>query len=161
MSSGFDNHDPPSVRRLSGPSDDRHISEIFRHVTAALVQHVRRLHQDALPVPSEVEELAVFLIRLAGIGQEATPRPGERGDALYAGMEDRLLVTKGEAAERLSVSVRTVERLVATGRLAQVHVDRLARFRVRDLEAYVDSLGEDRAPGDDSDSGDDDGRRDC
>lgn len=51
-------------------------------------------------------------------------------------------MTKGEAAERLGVSVRTIERLVATGRLRQVHVERLARFRVRDLEAYVDSLAD-------------------
>ena len=49
-------------------------------------------------------------------------------------------MTKGEAAERLGVSVRTIERLVATGRLPQVHIERSARFRVRDLEAYVDGL---------------------
>ena len=54
-------------------------------------------------------------------------------------------MTKSEAAERLSVSVRTVERLVATGRLPQVHVARLARFRVKDLEAYVDGLHEPQA----------------
>ena len=48
----------------------------------------------------------------------------------------------GEAAQRLCVSVRTVERLVATGRLPQVRVERLARFRVSDLEAYVNSLAE-------------------
>ena len=56
-------------------------------------------------------------------------------------------MTKGEAAERLGVSVRTIERLVATGRLPQVHIERSARFRVRDLEAYVDGLTE-SAPGD-------------
>jgi excisionase family DNA binding protein len=61
-------------------------------------------------------------------------------------MPDRLLVSKSEAAERLGVSVRTIERLVATGRLRQVHVERLARFRVSDLEAYVDSLADDAAP---------------
>lgn len=55
-------------------------------------------------------------------------------------MPDRLLITKGEVAERLSVSVRTIERLVATGRLQQVYVERSARFRVKDLEAYVNSL---------------------
>jgi excisionase family DNA binding protein len=57
-------------------------------------------------------------------------------------MPDQLLVTKSEAAQRLGVSVRTVERLVATGRLHQVHVERSARFRVPDLEAYVESLAE-------------------
>ena len=63
------------------------------------------------------------------------------------GVPDRLLITKGEAAERLGVSIRTVERLVAAGRLRQLHVERLARFRVSDLEAYVDSLAEGAAPG--------------
>jgi len=57
-------------------------------------------------------------------------------------MSDRLLVTKAEAAEWLSVSIRTIERLVATGRLPQVHVERAVRFRVRDLRAYVDGLSE-------------------
>ena len=55
-------------------------------------------------------------------------------------MPDRLLITKGEVAERLSVSVRTIERLVATGRLPQVYVERSVRFRVKDLEAYVNNL---------------------
>jgi excisionase family DNA binding protein len=40
-----------------------------------------------------------------------------------------MLVTKHEAAQLLRVSVRTVERLVAAGRLQQVQVERLARFR--------------------------------
>ena len=57
-------------------------------------------------------------------------------------MSDRRLVTKGEAAEWLSVSIRTIERLVATGRSPQVHVERAVRFRVRDLQAYVDGLSE-------------------
>ena len=64
------------------------------------------------------------------------------GRGHYSPVPDRLLITKAEAAERLGVSIRTVERLVATGRLPQVHVERLARFRVRDLETYVDGLVE-------------------
>ena len=68
----------------------------------------------------------------------------------HAPVPDRLLVTKSEAAERLSVSVRTVERLVATGSLPQVHVGRLPRFRVSDLEAYVRSLCQQQEPQPDS-----------
>ena len=52
----------------------------------------------------------------------------------------RLLITKAEAAEQLGVSVRTVERLIAAGRLPLVHVEGAARLRVADVEAYVDSL---------------------
>jgi excisionase family DNA binding protein len=57
----------------------------------------------------------------------------------HAGVTDRLLLTKPEAAERLGVSIRTVERLVAGGRLPQLHVGRAVRLRVSDLEAYVQS----------------------
>jgi excisionase family DNA binding protein len=71
---------------------------------------------------------------------------GGSGAAHSRRVADCLLVTKGEAAERLSVSVRTIERLVAAGRLPLVHVERAARFRVRDLEAYVNDLSEEQAP---------------
>jgi len=57
-----------------------------------------------------------------------------------------LLLTKGEAAERLGVSVRTIERLVAAGRLPLVHIESAARFRVSDLEAYVHDLPEGQGP---------------
>ncbi|MGS0686832.1 helix-turn-helix domain-containing protein [Nakamurella sp. GG22] len=49
-------------------------------------------------------------------------------------------MTKSEVAEQLSVSVRTVERLVAAGRLPQVYVEHSARIRVKDLEVFVESL---------------------
>lgn len=115
----------------------------------ALSGHVRRLHGQGLPVPREVEELTFFLRHVASIRQDAA-RIRQKAPTAAAGtvtqqsspMAVRLLITKDEAAERLGVSVRTVERLVATGRLPQVHIERLARFRVKDLEAYVDGLGE-------------------
>jgi excisionase family DNA binding protein len=66
---------------------------------------------------------------------------------------ERLLVTKNEAAERLGVSVRTIERLVAAGRLPQVHVERLARFRVTDLEAFTESLGQEQDQRPDAEGG--------
>ena len=126
------------------------------HLALALSAHVRRLHQDARPVPREVEELAIFLVRLARIRQKPPTLADELESAHYARMPGRLLVTKGEAAKRLGVSVRTLERLVATGRLPQVHVERLARFRVSDLEAYVNGLAEYHAA--DSDSRNQDGQ---
>jgi excisionase family DNA binding protein len=56
----------------------------------------------------------------------------------------RLLITKSEAAEQLGVSLRTIERLIAAGRLPLVHVAGAARVRVADLGAYVQSLDADR-----------------
>ncbi len=49
-----------------------------------------------------------------------------------------LQVTKGEAAKLLGYSVRTVERLVERGELAQIGEGRLARFDLADLRAYQD-----------------------
>ena len=93
-------------------------------------------------MPHEVEELAAFLMRLARTRQDSPALADEFGTAHYVRMPQRLLVSKGEAAERLGISVRTVERLVATGQLPQVYIERLARFRVSDLEAYVNGLAE-------------------
>ena len=93
-------------------------------------------------MPHEVEELAAFLMHLARTRRDPPTLADEFGTAHYVRMPDRLLVTKGEAAERLGISVRTVERLVAAGQLPQVYIERLARFRVSDLEAYVNGLAE-------------------
>lgn len=140
---------PTSATRSVATEEVPWVPEMVQHVTFALTGHVRRLRLQGLSVPREVEELATFLRHLARSRQEAA---GTRQDAPLAAMSsetrdhspvaNRLLITKDEAAERLGVSVRTVERLVATGRLPQVHIERLARFRVKDLEAYVDGLGE-------------------
>ena len=59
-------------------------------------------------------------------------------------MSGRLLITKSEAAEQLGVSVRTIERLITSGRLPLVHVEGAARVRVADLGAYVQSLDANR-----------------
>jgi excisionase family DNA binding protein len=138
---GFHNGLPPPGHGPSG-EETQWIPETVRHLALVLSGHVRRLNQEALPVPHEVEELAIFLVRLARTRQDPPTLADALGTAHYALMPDRLLVAKGEAAGRLDVSVRTFERLVATGRLPQVHVERLARFRVSDLEAYVNSLPE-------------------
>ena len=132
---GFHTGDPPPGHGPSGTGEAESILKIVKHVTLALCAHVRRLHQDALPVPDEVEELAIFLMRLAKMGPGAATLAGESGATKYDRMQDRLLVTKGEsgrAARRLSQNSRTLGR---DRRLSQVRVERLARFRVRDLEA--------------------------
>jgi len=120
--------------------------EIVRHLALALSGDVRRLRQEGHSLPPQVDELTSFLVRLARMRQD-TPSPANGHAAVqYAPVPERLLVTKGEAAEQLGVSVRTIERLVASGRLRQVHVERLARFRVGDLKAYVSSLGRSDVP---------------
>jgi excisionase family DNA binding protein len=144
---GIESGTRPSDREpVSCRGEPPWLPELLRHMTFALANHVRRLHQEALPVPREVEELTAFLARLARIRQEPSTLADQVQTPHHTRMPDRLLVSKDEAAEQLGASVRTVERLVATGRLRQVHVERLARFRVSDLEAYVNSLADDEAP---------------
>lgn len=46
------------------------------------------------------------------------------------------LLTLDEAAAVLRVSVRTVQRLVASGQLRPIYVGRLPRFTEKELEAY-------------------------
>ena len=116
--------------------------EIVRHLTLALSRHVRQLHLEGAPVPREVEELTTFLVYLARIRHRPPTVAVMNGSRHAPSVPDRMLVTKHEAAQVLGVSVRTVERLVAAGRLQQVQVERLARFRVGDLEAYVHGLAE-------------------
>jgi len=47
------------------------------------------------------------------------------------------LLTLDQVADQLQVSRRTVERLVAAGRIRIVRVGRLIRVTERELEAYV------------------------
>jgi excisionase family DNA binding protein len=119
---------------------------IIRHLAFALPLHVRQLRQSGLPVPAEVDEWAAFLSHSVGVRPELTVVDHDLGGPQHASagprpqqghLVTRLLVTKAEAAERLSVSERTIERLVAAGRLPVVHVERAARIRVCDLEAFV------------------------
>ena len=127
-----------------GPGDSsktQWIPDIIRHLTLGLYGLVRRLQEEGLPMPPEVEELAPLLVRLACACQGPFIPADELGAAHHSRVPDQLLVTKVGAAELLAVSVRTIERLVATGRLPQVLVERSARFRVSDLEVYVEQLG--------------------
>jgi excisionase family DNA binding protein len=120
----------------------RRVPNVVCLLALALSGYVRRQRQEGQCAPPEIEELTAFLVHLARMRQDASLPASRPAVAHYAPVPERLLVTKGEAAERLGVSVRTIERLVATGRLRQVHVERLARFRVSDLETFVNSLVE-------------------
>jgi len=135
-------HGAPVPSESVGAGANLRVPEIVRHLTIALSRHVRQLHAEGAAVPREVEELTALLVHLARIRHCPPAVAVMDGNDHSAVVPDRMLVTKHEAAQLLRVSVRTVERLVATGRLQQVQVERLARFRVGDLEAYVRGLAE-------------------
>lgn len=52
--------------------------------------------------------------------------------------QDQLLKVT-DVAERLSVSVTTVRRLIDKGKLQTVRIGRSVRIRPEDLEAYIES----------------------
>lgn len=84
--------------------------------------------------PPELES-----VRLLAIGGQSRP-------ILDANAEigDRLAVSYDVAARQLSVSVRTVRRLVASGELPRVDVGGCQRITTADLEAYVEGLRRER-----------------
>jgi excisionase family DNA binding protein len=113
--------------------------DLITHLAVALSRYTRELRRSGLPVPQEIEELSGAL-RQSVMSRQGSSFVGTlTRSSDHASVPDRLLLTKPEAAERLGVSIRTVERLVASGRLPQLHVGRAARLRVSDLEAYVQS----------------------
>jgi excisionase family DNA binding protein len=115
-------------------------SAVLTHLTLAITRYARQLRNDGLPVPPTLDELAAFLTMYVRTRHAATGVADEYGAPEDVPVMPRLLITKAEAAERLAVSVRTVERLITAGRLPLVHVEGAARLRVADLEAYVDDL---------------------
>jgi excisionase family DNA binding protein len=115
-------------------------SVVLKHLALAIIRYVRQLRKDDIPVPSMLDELAAFLTLYVRTHQPATGVDGDYGTPHDVPVVRRLLITKAEAAEQLGISVRTVERLIAAGRLPLVHVEGAARLRAADLEAFVDAL---------------------
>lgn len=127
-------------RRRVVTTPEESSSAVLTHLALAITRYVRHLRRDGLPVPSVIDELAVFMTMYVRTRQPATGVNGDYGTPQDVPVVRRLLITKAEAAEQLGISVRTLHRLIAAGRLPLVHVEGAARLRVADLEAYVDSL---------------------
>jgi len=143
---GLNRGDQDSIDKTSSNGDAQWQPDLIIHLALALSQHLRELRRSGMPVPREIDELAASLLQSAKSRQDTTFVDSYLRRTHYARVPDRMLLTKAEAAERLGVSIRTVERLAATGRLPLVHVERAARIRVSDLEAYVHNLATDGAP---------------
>jgi excisionase family DNA binding protein len=137
MSSHAALHSRPPTSATTGPEVG--FTDVLAHLAVALSIHERRMRGRGVPLPPLVGELAAFLRDCARIRQDATSM-----DRTSQGAHDheraRLLLTKGDAAMSLSVSVRTVERLIAAGRLPVVHVEGSCRIRVADIASYVEGL---------------------
>ena len=92
-------------------------SAVLTHLALAITRYVRQLRKDDIPVPPMIDELAAFLTLYVRTRQAVTGVDGDYGTPHDVPVVRRLLITKAEAAEQLGISVRTVERLIAAGRL--------------------------------------------
>jgi excisionase family DNA binding protein len=117
--------------------------DVIAHLVIALSRYLRHLRADAKRVPTQLEDLSIFLARHARHCQDVPPVDPRNTAPEHRGVPSRLLLTKREAAEQLAVSLRTIERLISAGRLPLVHVEGAARVRVADLETYVQGLESD------------------
>jgi excisionase family DNA binding protein len=81
------------------------------------------------PAPRQTKSLGRVLDRLDALN--------EKIDALRAERDPDRLLTRQEAAERLRISVRTLDTLRAAGELRAVKVKRRVRFHPDALDAYV------------------------
>lgn len=50
------------------------------------------------------------------------------------------VLTQSEVADRLRVSVKTVQRLTSRGELRAIYPGRFPRYTTREIEAYVSTL---------------------
>jgi excisionase family DNA binding protein len=104
-------------------------SDFVAHLALAMSRYARDLRRDRLPVPPAIDELAALLMTCARSCPTTTQVDDEESTTQDVAMAGPLLITKAEAGEYLSVSIRTVERLISAGKLPLVHVEGAARLR--------------------------------
>jgi excisionase family DNA binding protein len=115
-------------------------AELIAHLVIALSRYLRQLRVEGARVPAQIEDLMAFLAGRVRARHDLLMLDPWRAGSDPSAMPRRLLITKGDVAEQLGVSLRTIERLISSGRLPLVHVEGAARVRVTDLEAYVEGL---------------------
>lgn len=108
-------------------------AERLAYVRGALTEFRRRCREDGYAWPMTLEAALA-------VASGARDRQGTTELALSTVDGNPLAMTYGTAAARLSVSERTVQRLVAAGALPAVDVGGCPRIREADLQAFVDRL---------------------
>ncbi len=91
-------------------------------------------------LPPDIAALAALAKKYDSVRQEPTDRAGSDELLDDEVVRRKLTHSLDEAADRIGVSKRTVERLVADGTLPSVRIVGARRIRVSDLEAYIESL---------------------
>jgi excisionase family DNA binding protein len=112
--------------------------ELAANIARGIVLRRQELASLGLTVPGLAAAEAIVAKQIR-TGQETPPfcDPATLVDARPM----RMTLTLDEAADELRVSPATVRRLVKTGQLATVKIERSTRVRRQDLEAYLAGLG--------------------
>ena len=119
---------------------------LLGHLAVAVSRYVREEQRAARAsgreLPAALLDVAELLVILARARPDATsfadPLPGAEAGDMNRGQGG--LVEKREAAAILRLSVRQVERLIASGKLVAVKVGGRTRIRRADLDAFVAGL---------------------
>jgi excisionase family DNA binding protein len=109
------------------------------HLHKALVEHRTWCRTNGLPVPDVIGRL-LEETHAARNGQQRPTLPLPAG-VLHdsARGDDSALLGPADAAAWLTVSTRTLRRLVAEGRLPVVRIGRTVRFKRSDLDQFTRS----------------------
>lgn len=91
--------------------------QLFAHLAFALTRYTKEIRREGITAPPELFALAVFFADCGQARQGATTFDAPTGLGQAGAMENPML-TKREAAADLRCSVRTVERLIASWRVA-------------------------------------------
>ncbi|BCB79141.1 hypothetical protein GCM10022251_19660 [Phytohabitans flavus] len=108
------------------------------HLAVALRRHLRTLRADGVPPPAALVALADALLS----GQER-PKLGcwcgcaDAGTTVAPGAA--ATVDAATAAGLLGISVRSLRRLAASGQIPQVRIGRRVRYRLADLERFLEA----------------------
>ncbi len=107
------------------------------HIGQALNDYVKRSRTNGCAVPPTVVALAARLSAAVRHGHGPSKLAGSAAASDGAVMRSPLL-TRREAVQRLRCSESTLGRKVRDGELPAVRVGTLVRFRVEDLDAYLE-----------------------
>jgi excisionase family DNA binding protein len=115
-------------------------AETAGHVAVALRAYRRSRSHNGIVVPAALAEIEREMSERAMRRQEASPLE-DLWTVVQATTVTPAQLTIDQAAQRLQCSARTVERRIAAGSLRVVKDGRLTRIRVKDLDEYIDELG--------------------
>jgi len=113
---------------------------LLAHLSLALGRYATDVRRDGLTPPPELLLLAELFADCATARQDATTFQEATGAGNDGPMKEHPLMTKREVAASLRCSTRTVDRLLASGKLTAVRVGGATRVRRSDLADYIAGL---------------------